>query len=205
MGYDLYGLSPSNEQVPDCDFSDEKTTKAYFAWQRNTKGAYFRQNIWGWRPVWRYVMENCGDIISVEDAQRGSYNDGHEITKEKAKLIANRINSLNKSGDLVSYARTYATEMDSLPDEECKICNGTGTRKEWEGWQSEKLWLMHHDSLNENGDGIGGYSWAKKCNGCNSCHGLGKVKDFDRSYPFEVESMLEFAEFCEYSGGFRIC
>ena len=204
MGFDLHGLSPSNEQVPDCDFSDEKTTQAYFAWQSNTKGAYFRQNVWGWRPVWQYVMENCGDIISVEDAQRGSYNDGHEITKEKAKLISNRINSLHKSGELANHARTYATEMDSLPDEECKICNGTGTRKEWEGWQSEELWLMYHDSLKEE-DSLGGYGWAKECKGCNSCHGVGKVKNFDRSYRFDVESILEFAEFCEYSGGFRIC
>jgi len=203
MGFDLYGLSPSNEQVPDCDFSDEKTTEAYFAWQSNTKGAYFRQNVWGWRPVWQYVMESCGDIISVEDAQEGSWNDGHEITKEKAKLISNRINSLHKSGSLENYARTYNTEMDSLPDEECKICNGTGTRKEWEGWQSEESWLMHHDRLEQGG--TGGYSWANEMKGCNSCHGVGKVKNFDRSYPFEVETMLEFAEFCEYSGGFRIC
>ena len=204
MGFDLYGLSPSSQEVPDCDFADKETRKAYFAWQDNTKGAYFRQSVWGWRPVWKYVMENCEDIISVEDAQNGSFNDGHEITKEKAKLIASRISCLHKSGDLTKYAHTYKTKMDSLPDEECHICQGTGTRKEWEGWESEEMWLMHHDSLKEK-DGIGGFKWANEMKGCNSCHGVGKVKNFDRSYPFDVESILEFAEFCEHSGGFRIC
>ena len=29
MGYDLYGLSPSESKVPDCDFTDDDTTKAY--------------------------------------------------------------------------------------------------------------------------------------------------------------------------------
>ena len=28
MGYDLYGLNPSSSKIPDCDFTDEETTKA---------------------------------------------------------------------------------------------------------------------------------------------------------------------------------
>jgi hypothetical protein len=63
---------------------------------------------------------------------------------------------------------------------------------------------MYHDSLKEE-DSLGGFKWANEMKGCNSCHGVGKVKNFDRSYRFDVESILEFAEFCEYSGGFRIC
>ena len=203
MGFDLYGLNPSNQTVPDCNYEDEETVAAYFTWQSNTQGAYFRQTVWGWKPIWRYVMESCSDIISVEDAERGWFNNGHQIDKEKAIRIAKRIRHLKKNGQLSDYAYTYKEQMDSLPDEECSLCKGTGTRKEWQGWKSEDEWLKYHDKLESGGPG--GYKWAKKCKGCNGCIGKGKQKHYEKSYSFEEEEVLEFAEFCENSGGFKIC
>ena len=47
MGMDLYGLKPSGEITPDFNVSwDKKQVEAYFTWQDNTKGAYFRANVW---------------------------------------------------------------------------------------------------------------------------------------------------------------
>ena len=203
MGYDLYGLSPSEQKVPDCDFTDENTTNAYFAWQDNTKGAYFRNNVWWWAPLWDYVISECSDILSVADVTGGSCNGGHKISKTKAKKIAQRLRKLEKRGEVDIYADSYKNKMKSLADEQCKVCNGTGTRKEWEGWQSEKEWLTYHDTLDTKGPG--GYKWAHECKGCNGCKGTGMVKNWQSSYPFDSENVMNFADFCEHSGGFRIC
>ena len=228
MGYDLYGLRPSNMEVPDCDFSDDDTTKAYFAWQKNTMGAYFRSNMWGWRPLWGYVTESCDDILSSKDALKGTHNGGHKISKTKAIKIARRISKLNKNGELRGFVRSYKEWSDNLNDEGCTICDGTGTRKGWEGWQSESEWLKHHDTLDEveNADesisvaqvisGDAGilkklkqvqqvsYRWANTCKGCNSCHGKGKKKNFKRSYFLNEADVIEFGDFCRHSGGFTI-
>ena len=40
---------------------------------------------------------------------------------------------------------------------------------------------------------------------CNRCNGTGKTKSFNKSYPFDVENVEEFAKFCLESGGFEIC
>ena len=34
---------------------------------------YFRNNIWGWRPLWNYVNETCD--LSDEDFNMGLLND----------------------------------------------------------------------------------------------------------------------------------
>ncbi len=203
MGYDLYGLNPSSSKIPDCDFTDEETTKAYFAWQDNTKGAYFRNNVWWWAPLWDYVIKECSDILSVADVTGGGNNGGHKISKTKAKKIASRLRSLEKKGEIESYASTYKNKQRSLPTEKCNVCKGTGTRKEWEGWQSEEKWLKYHKSL-EN-DKSTGYEWAHKCKGCNGCSGKGMVRNWQSNYPFDSENVMNFADFCEHSGGFRIC
>ena len=40
---------------------------------------------------------------------------------------------------------------------------------------------------------------------CNGCQGKGSVRPFSTNYPFDLENLKEFADFCEQSGGFEIC
>ena len=40
---------------------------------------------------------------------------------------------------------------------------------------------------------------------CNRCDGTGKRPNFNKSYPFDVDNVKDFAEFCIESGGFEIC
>jgi|TARA_Y100000034_G_C6851973_1_gene386596 hypothetical protein len=206
MGFDLYGENPSGDEVPQCNFQDEDETKAYFAWQNNTDGAYFRNNVWYWRPLWDYVSDVCSDILSEKDIESGSYNDGHLIIKAKSIKIARRLFHLEKSGDIEKYERRYTDKMKSLPKEECNICKGTGTRKGWEGWQSEEKWLRYHPELEPENPELGkcGFKWANEMKGCNACHGEGKKDAFISSYPFSAENVVKFAKFCNLSGGFRI-
>jgi len=58
MGFDVYGLQPNNKikpDEPDWTKNDKEAIKAYFAWQKNTPGAYFRANVWTWHPMWDFI------------------------------------------------------------------------------------------------------------------------------------------------------
>ena len=44
-----------------------------------------------------------------------------------------------------------------------------------------------------------------KMKDCRVCGGEGKTKNWNKSYPFDIDNVREFAEFCLQSGGFRIC
>ena len=40
---------------------------------------------------------------------------------------------------------------------------------------------------------------------CTSCNKTGKSTNFNKSYPFDVDNVRDFAEFCLQCGGFEIC
>jgi len=40
---------------------------------------------------------------------------------------------------------------------------------------------------------------------CTNCNKTGKTKNFNKSYPFDIDNVKDFAEFCIQSGGFKIC
>ena len=70
--------------------------------------------------------------------------------------------------------------MDSLPLEDCKLCNSQGTRD----WDQE--------------DGT------VKTEQCNNCKGTLKVKSFSTWSHMDLEVMKEFQVFLENCGGFNI-
>jgi len=205
MGFDIYGMQPSGEQKPDVNWYDEPTVKAYFAWQKNTKGAYFRSNVWGWPGIWSYITTQCGDILTVKDAEGGCHNGGHIITKKKALAIHKKLSELDEQGLIDAFEKEEKDRVDAMPDIDCSICEGTGTRHEWVGWESEEEWLKHNDSLESNNRMASGFEWANKCKGCNGCEGTGKRRPTRASYFFSADLMREFIDFCKYSGGFQIC
>jgi len=177
MGFDLYGVKPNGkvrQEISDCNHDKTKLDK-YFKWQDETKGAYFRNNCWWWRPLWDYVCKVCLDIITEKECNSGHYNDGCLITADKSKKISIRLTHLIRQGAVKKYEEEYMGRLNSLPLEDCWLCNGTGKRT---------------DIIVKNG--------------CNCCHGTGKIKSKECDYPFSEENVKSFAEFCEYSGGFEI-
>jgi len=186
MGFDLYGLNPKGD-IPKpviTNWQDEEQTKAYFAYQDNTPGSYFRTNVWFWRPLWQYVTVTCDDILTEKDMESGEFNDGHRISKTKANRIASRLKKLDKDGSTMKYELGYKEYTKSLPKEECDKCKGIGERRDEIGKQARKK--------------DPSYS-------CNGCSGKGQKNNFGASYPFESDVVMRFAEFCEQSGGFEIC
>ena len=190
MGFDLSGVNPNltrpQPSLPESYNRDNWSKKDhemfddYEKWQEENSGVYFRNNVWGWRPLWNFVTAMCNDILTEKDIEQGYYNDGHKISKTKAGKIAKKLHNLIEKGDVEAYESAHKRHLASLKQVDCEICDATGKRQE--------------PPITGAGD--------VKCNGCN---GTGKKDDWNKSYPFSEENVRQFANFCMNSGGFRIC
>lgn len=198
MGFDLHGMAPKiNKPEPAIlkqhHWSDMPEDVREDYWSANDEhekanpGIYFRNNVWWWRPLWTYICDLCDDILTDKDIEGGSFNNGHVISKTKAKKIATRIFMDNKSGDLDKYSQQYKQHVASLPKENCTICDGKGMRTP----------PLLNEDFEMNTD--------KELQKCNGCDGTGKRESWSASYPFSVENAIEFANFAKESGGFQIC
>ena len=169
MGFDLSGVNPKmnmemeklpvyskynkmkfNEKWKALD-KDEKMREKYWEehdkYQEANPGVYFRNNVWWWRPLWQFVCERFDDILTEQDMERGCYNDGHEITVDKAMKIGIDLTCMLEDGTIQAYNDQYEAEMKALPQvdcfvcdnnnrghkkkKECKGCNQTGLRDDW--------------------------------------------------------------------------
>ena len=125
MGFDLYGLNPENpnkavkpEQIDWSKKPTEKEKSAYFDavddFQIEVVGSYFRANVWYWRPIWSFVCGACNDILTENDMERGSFNDGHKISKTKAKRIATKLRKNLKNGHIHELCDRYEKNRSML-------------------------------------------------------------------------------------------
>ena len=137
MGFDLHGMNPdANEPQPiwskgDPFIADGDATivnpqikeeyddfcKSKWEWQEANDGAYFRNNVWWWRPLWSFVCSICDDILTEKDMEKGGWNDGHKISKTKSKRIANRLRKFLKEGDVDAYESYYTRKLSQLDKE----------------------------------------------------------------------------------------
>ena len=138
MGFDLSGLNPqASTPKPTWDKGDpfiadgdatiinpqikeefDDFVKSKWEWQEANDGAYFRNNVWWWRPLWNYVCGSCADILSEKNMNAGNYNDGHRISKTKAKKIAVRLRKALKDGHVDSYEAFYTKKVSQLDDKD---------------------------------------------------------------------------------------
>ena len=97
MGFDIYGLNPKmNTEKPEIlvkydsldnkwkDMTDEQRDEYYKLedqFKAENPGIYFRANVWGWRPIWGFVCRACDDFLSMDDMEKGMYNDSRKISK----------------------------------------------------------------------------------------------------------------------------
>ena len=155
--------------------------------QNKEKGeTYFRQNVWGWRPIWSFVTRFCDDILDAEEIKRGNYNDFVKIHGAKSIMLATRLQSLLDDGTIKEMVDTYETQrnkevkaeeilmkaLDDWTTEQGATCGNDLSPPDHEIWQ-----IIYH-----------------------------KIKhNSDASYPMELELIKEFTEFCEESDqGFTI-
>jgi hypothetical protein len=174
MGMDVYGKNPTSE-----------------------KGAYFRNNVWWWRPLWDYCCEVGQEVIDEEVANGGCYNDGVGLDEDGAKALADILFGELWEGRTASYERKHNEYLASLPREDCELCGTTGIRTDSVGVEMG----MPTKELEPEVQILTGrtHGW------CNACHGVGTRESWGMNYPFSVDNVREFAEFLSECGGFSIC
>ena len=171
MGMDVYGKAPTSE-----------------------KGSYFRNNVWWWRPLWDYCLENHPSI--TEGVENGHYNDGDGLDADGAAELGRRLLEDISSGFAEKWQTGYREYIASLPRVTCTHCEGTGIRTDNVGVEMG----FHTQELEPELAILTGrtHGW------CNGCRGEGTKEPWGAQYPFSVENLREFAEFLVASGGFEI-
>ena len=91
MGFDLYSLGQ----------------------HKTEKGEYFRNNVWWWRRLAQFVCEHTG-VIEHEDKPAWQHNEGHEVSGEKAKQIANQLRALIDNGMVKNFQETTLLKIMTL-------------------------------------------------------------------------------------------
>ena len=199
MGFDLYGMNPYNPKKaikPEMDWDSQPTieeTDKYFKekskYQEEVVGDYFRNNVWWWRPLANYVIKYTG-CVEEEDAQMWGENSGHEVDDETAKQIHNQLQVLIESGHTKKFEADYEKERlkaekhnDKVEKELKKFCKSVEKRLGKTNLAPAEFPKADHDE------------WER----------IYHKRKWNASYPFSVENVKEFAEFCRFSGGFKIC
>lgn len=172
MGMDVLGVNPKNE-----------------------KGSYFRNNVWWWRPLADFILENYPDI--AENCECWHTNDGDGLDESSSASLATRIKQDIALGYIAEYAKTYNEWRASLPREACNLCECTGIRTDEVGVENG----MPERELDEETKVLVGRSHGF----CNGCRGVGTKESWLAGYPFDEDNVAEFAEFLENCGGFQIC
>jgi hypothetical protein len=159
-----------------------------------TSGNYFRNSVWGWHPLADYIVSVAPTTAAA--CKHWHTNSGGGLDAEGAKTLALVLQKHIDSGHTAVYERRYKEWQASLPNETCHICNGTGVRSDAIGRESlQHLRAIPIDPSHPRSGEIG---W------CNGCDGKGYNRNFKANYPFSVENVQEFADFCRDSGGFEI-
>jgi hypothetical protein len=171
MGMDVYGKNPTNEV-----------------------GAYFRRNVWGWRPLWTYVRLNHPELAGL--VEHGHTNDGDGLDAENSKLLAQEIKEALASGEANLYIVARGIYLSELPKETCEFCEGTGIRTDAVGIQ----WGMPERELAPEIAIITGRTHGF----CNGCSAEGTKEHWETNYSLELEDLVEFSDFLETCGGFEI-
>ena len=197
MGFDLTGLNPKNIKVqaperPDRlhELSKEEVEKYFEEREKYTSqsGTYFRNNVWWWRPLAFYVLEHT-KVIDEKDKKNWSYNDEYIVDEEHATQIANQLNALIKKGHTKRFEATYEARRKTLELQNDKV------EKELSLFSKRVCKKMKKKNLAPCDFPIDDKkTWDR----------IYKKRNSDASYPFSVENVKEFADFCKNSGGFTI-
>ena len=199
MGFDVYGLNPTIKEgsvKPTIDWKanpTEEEKKAYFEaqekYEEENVGEYFRNNIWWWKLLAKYVYEFTGEIAE-KDYDEWHMNSGHQVDEDTAIRIANSLDLLIHKG--------HTAEKEKEVNEAMKVAkvHNDKIEKKMEALKQEVIKLTGKDNL-----APADYPEVQK----KKWDKLYKERSWEDSYPFAVENVQRFANFCRQSGGFEIC
>ena len=197
MGFDITGMNPKNLHLqepkrPDnlYDLSKEDQDK-YFNEREayiSQSGTYFRNNVWWWRPLADYVLRFT-KVIPEDQQEAWGYNDCHEVSEQDAEMISQQLDHLIKSGHCKAYADKFEKQRIKIEKQNAKIEEELEEHCREVCFKLDKKNLAPNDFPEED---------KKKWDS------IYKKKNFNGNYPFSVDNVKEFSEFCKNSGGFTI-
>ena len=215
MGYDIYGISPTiNRDYPERynkimkQYGDgqgwlklgedipQEVKDEYFeikdVYETDNPGAYFRNNVWFWRPLWQFVVETCEDYMTVDEIDSGNSNSGHRISEETALYIAKQLSEKIADGTVDKREREW-----ELKREKAKAHN-----KEVRA-EMDRITKECKDKFPIHADKLVPANYPEPYN--TQWQEAYSKENWDASYPFSKENIKDFATFCMQSGGFEIC
>jgi hypothetical protein len=206
MGFDLYGENPvQNEfkhqkrwnELSSMSYKEreeKEVSDEYFnlmtKYEDANPGAYFRNNVWWWRPLWSFVCEHCEDILNQEDMNGGCYNDSYVISKRKAEAIAVKLEDVIETEETKLWIQEH---MDSL--EQAKRNN---KQVDAELEELKKIVVLETGNPDI-------YPAIYPDNYKKKYDEIYDKRDWASSYPFHKDNVIAFINFAKQSGGFSIC
>ena len=209
MGFDLYGENPKvvkgfsdkkserYEELSAMSYSDREKQglndeywELQSEWENNNPGAYFRNNVWWWRPLWSFTCAHCADFLTEDDMNGGCYNDSYIITEDKAVAIAERLYEALKEPETQEYLDNHMKTMEKA-------------KKHNEMIEQEKKALDEIAVAITGDKDVAPIDYPKDLK--KKFDELMKKRDWASSYPINRENIENFARFAEQSGGFSIC
>jgi hypothetical protein len=199
MGFDLYGVKPKIKEGsvqptrPDWNTATETEKDEYYSaldsYEAENKGVYFRNNVWWWRPLAQYVIEQTKVITGKKKIQGFSYNDGVLISEQEAVQIAKQLKHLIQTGHTKKYEEEYMAVYEKAKLDNIKV--------------QEELDEFQKAMDKKHGKDIAPKDYPK--DDYEKWNVIYSKFDNNGSYPFSESNVKEFAEFAEQSGGFTIC
>ena len=197
MGFDLYGQNPKLKgEEPNINWDkkpSEEEKKAYFKarekFEDENPGHYFRNNVWWWRPLANYVLQLMGNEFTEDEQASWHHNDGFEVSEEKAQKIADRLEQELKTKRVKTVESFYQEKMKRASAKN-KVLEKKRNELEKIVWEKtgEKLAPVKYPEPFKQ-------QWED----------IQNQYDWNASYPFSEENVIDFMRFCRESGGFQIC
>ena len=197
MGFDLYGQNPKLKgEEPSIDWTKKPTEeekKEYFKarekFEAENPGHYFRNNVWWWRPLANYVLQLMGNEFTEEEQKSWHHNDGFEVSEKQARKIADRLEQELKTNRVKTVEGFYKEKM--------KRASAKNKVLEKKRNELEKIvW-------DKTGQKLAPVKYPEPFK--QQWEDIQNQYDWEASYPFSEENVIEFMRFCRESGGFQIC
>ena len=156
---------------------------------KTDKGEYFRNNVWWWRRLADFVCEQTG-VIAETDKEHWQSNSGHEVDEQTAKQITKQLKALIKDGTVSKAIIEVEKEMEKAEKNNKFVdrCHEMLRAK-----VEKETGMTNLAPADYRGDDHDTWDWIQS------------KYSYGSSYPFTMENVQEFIEFCEQSNGFRIC
>jgi len=197
MGFDLYGLNPKlKSERPTIDWKNHTKAEAdqYFKdvekFEQENPGYYFRNNVWWWRPLADFVLWLADEELDDKDREGWHSNGGHRVEEDIALKIADLLEEAIEQGAVQKMEEENKKIMDKAREHNKKVDEKHKELRKIVEEKTGKKDLAPKDYPEPF------YSqWSD----------IQKMTDYKAHYPFSLDNVKEFINFCRASGGFEIC